>query len=183
MDEIAALERAFDHTGAYVSKLTSAQRHDPTPCPGWDVDALLDHLLGVTAMFTDARNGRPLPEALPVGLAGDDPAAAYAAVVRDGLAAWRQPGALDEECATPLGPLPGAAAALLVVMEVAAHGVDLARALRLDAEVDAEVAEVLLPFVAGLPLDAIREAGEFGPAPSVPDVAPASTRLLALLGR
>ena len=144
---------------------------------------LLDHTLAFSVLMTDAANGAPMPDAPPSGIVGSDPVGAVAETVLDSLAAWRRPGALEAVVATPLGPLPGAHAVSFVVMEVAVHGTDLARATGQDDGIDPELAATVLAVLQGMPLDDIRATGRFGPEVPVPAGADAADRVLGLTGR
>jgi uncharacterized protein (TIGR03086 family) len=183
MDPLGALERSYDDAGRVIADLKPGDLTKATPCPGWDVRAALDHLLGVIRMFTNAANGEPLPDGLAVDLSGDDPSGSFAREVKASLAAWRAPGALAKVVATPLGALPGEVAVSLGAMETAAHLHDIASGVGRPAVIDDALGEFLLPFISGLPLDGIRAAGEFGPEVATTPDAPAVERFLGLLGR
>ena len=45
MDLFAALERAVASTAEIVTMTPADQLDAPTPCPDWDVRALLNHLI------------------------------------------------------------------------------------------------------------------------------------------
>jgi uncharacterized protein (TIGR03086 family) len=170
MDMIAAVETSYDRLGKLVAGIAPDALDDPTPLEGWDV------------LMTDAAKGRPFGEP-PTDLIGDHATKVVADVIQESLEAWRRPGVLEETVASPLGDMPGEAALSLVVMETTVHGTDLARATGQDESVDPVVAEIVLETLRGMPLDAVRDAGSFGPEVSVPDESAAIDLALGLTGR
>jgi uncharacterized protein (TIGR03086 family) len=182
-DPVAILERRYEELGKLVAGMAPDQLDRPTPNPGWDVRALLNHVYGGLAMFSQAGTGTAVTHDDPGDVLGRDPAATLAGLVRENLDAWRRPGAMQTDCLLPLGTLPGSAAALLNAVEVAAHTWDLAQALAVVTPMDEDTAEHLLAFAGTLPLDDLRAAGELGPEVSLPSGAPWAHRLLAISGR
>jgi uncharacterized protein (TIGR03086 family) len=183
MDILAAVETSYDRLGKLASAIGPDQLDAPTPLPGWDIRTLLDHTLGFVTAMTDCANGAPMAEQSATGIVQSDPVTAVRQTVFDSLAAWRRPGALEARTATPLGPMPGAQALALVIMETTIHGTDLARATGQDETVHPDVAADVLATLRAMPLDAIRAAGEFGPEITVPVDATPAQRILALTGR
>lgn len=182
-DPITILERRYDELGKLVAGLTPEQLDLPTPNPGWDVRALLNHVFGGLAMFSDARRGAAVTHDDPGDVLGSDPAATLAVLVRENLDAWRRPGGMQTACHLPLGTMPGSAAALLNGVEIAAHTWDLAMSIGAETSMDEETAEHLFEFTGTLPLDDLRQAGELGPEVELPAGAPYADRLLAISGR
>jgi uncharacterized protein (TIGR03086 family) len=183
MDILTAVETSYDRLGVLASAIEPGQLDAPTPLSGWDVRVLLDHTLGFVTALTDCANGQPMAEQTATDLVQNDPVAAVQKAVHDSLAVWRRPGALEASTATPLGPMPGAQALALVVMETTIHGTDLARAIGQDEAIDPHVAPIVLQTLQAMPLDAIRAAGHFGPEVGVPPHASPAQRALALTGR
>jgi uncharacterized protein (TIGR03086 family) len=71
---------------------------------------------------------------------------------------------------------------MINVGEIAVHAWDVAKATDQDATIDPEVASLLLDFYQGMPLDAFRAHGAFGPEVPVDPSAPVADRMLGLLG-
>jgi uncharacterized protein (TIGR03086 family) len=187
MDMIAAVETSYDRLGRLVVGVGPEQFDSPSSLDGWSNRRLVNHMLGFVAMMTAAAQGAPMPEEDPddnlPDFIGADPQAAVAQFVQESLAAWRRPGVLDSQVATPLGELPGAGALALVVMETTVHGTDLARSTGQDESVDPAVADLVFGTLSSMPLDDIRKAGMFGPeVGSTPKDSPYH-RALALTGR
>jgi uncharacterized protein (TIGR03086 family) len=185
MAEINLLERAAAGTLRAVQEVRPDQYDAPTPCPGWDVRALLNHLLAGNEYFAAlARGERPDPALWTSDhLADGDPAARYDASSKAAVEAWRSPGALDRVAPLPSGA-PGPRLFDVYLMETAIHGWDLAKATGQPATLDDPVAQAVYDRWYGRVPDEVRQGGRVvGPeVESSPD-APLTDRLLAYLGR
>ena len=185
-DDIAALHRrALDHTRRYVVALNDAQWGSPTPCDGWTVRELLNHIVAGNLWAAELGNGRSIADvgsALDGDTLGADPLGAYDRSSAAAAATFEAPGALDRPCAVSYGPVPGSVYAGHRFLDVLIHGWDLASATGQSTDLDPQLVdacwEVLLPQLA--PMQA---SGAFGVArPDQPGDNPQST-LLAALGR
>ncbi len=113
---------------------------------------------------------------------GDDPAGAYRDSGVAVQAAFEQPGVLERTYQCPLGALSGAERLHIRIVDLLAHGWDLAQATGQSAELPEDLAEQALAF-ARTQLSTMPRTGRFGPAQTVADDAPAIDRLVAFLGR
>jgi uncharacterized protein (TIGR03086 family) len=150
----------------------------PTPCSAWDVQALLDHLVGGTEYLLAAMAGRP-----PVPPTGTT-AADYREGVEAVVAGLGRPGALEQTCLSPLGfEWPVGQAVAGTFMDVLIHTWDLARATGQGTDLDPALVEACIAlFLPDMP-ERGREAGIIGPAvPVDPDASP-QERLLGAMGR
>lgn len=182
MDHTDLLERAYARLDSLAAELTPMQLAAATPCPEWDVRALLNHVLGAGRMFTLVNAGHHVgPDA--GDLVGADPSSAIAEEAKNNVDAWRQPGALDGDRTYPFGTFPAPAALLLNITEVVVHTWDLAKATDQDPTIDPDVATVVYDFWEPIPLDPMRASGAFGPPIQVEATASRSHRLLGYLGR
>jgi uncharacterized protein (TIGR03086 family) len=188
-DPFRPLATALDGTGRLVAGVTGDQWPLPTPCAGWDVRRLVNHLVGGNRLFTRVLSGEPLPPVEQLGRRagedqlGDDPAAAWHASAGELLGAFRRPGVLERTHTVPAGTLPGPAVLHLRTVETLVHGWDLARATGQQPAFPDELAEQELAFSRDL-LGRLPEGRHpFAPPQPVPDDAPAIDRLAALLGR
>jgi len=181
MEAVEAFVLAHQRAAA-VAAGASGMLDRPTPCEKWDVRAVLNHLVGITWMFTLANQGELAGEG-EGDLIGDDPSAALAAASEANLASWRAGGAFDGDRTYPFGTFPAPAAALVNLEEVVVHTWDLARATGQDPAVDPAIAQLVFDFCRSIPLDDFRAHGAFGPEVTVPATAPVTSRLVALLGR
>jgi uncharacterized protein (TIGR03086 family) len=185
MDLIALLDEAVASTGKIVAGVRPEQLDDSTPCTEWDVRALLNHLIGVSDVFSHVGEGEPIspPDPRTDYFTDDAYATAYESAAGRLLAAWRQPGALDATVTLPFGDVPGSVAAGINFVDTLVHGWDVARATGQDATLPSHLAEPALELSRNLVGDELRAAGAFGPEVSVPGGAPAGDRLVAFLGR
>lgn len=178
MDQQAVLEQALATTETIIRAIDADALERPTPCAGWNLRDLLNHLIGQLSVFegnladTEPRHPAP-PGGLPgTDLVGDDPSHAYRQVAQPVLDASRQPGSHDR---AGLGF--GA-----YTTDVVVHGWDLATATGQDAPFDAEVAQWCLDFVRmGITDD--NRAPAFGPQRAVSTDASSLDQLVAYLGR
>ncbi|TQM06200.1 TIGR03086 family metal-binding protein [Pseudonocardia kunmingensis] len=176
-----------------VGELVGAVRDDrwsaPTPCPEWDVRALVDHMVLGHRLFAGILRGEAAVTAgaLDPGSAdalGDDPAGAYGDAARDLLAAFGRPGVLGRTFEVPVGPVPGIVAVHLRIVEELVHGWDLAQAAGGGRpRFPDDVAERAVGFTRVKLADVPPEQSPFAPPQPVSDLAPQIDRLAALLGR
>jgi uncharacterized protein (TIGR03086 family) len=189
MDLFLAFERAVTSTADIVTATSADQLGAPTPCTGWDVRALLSHVIGTLwlaeGLLADRAPRHPMaPGALPAAdLAGDDPAAAYAEASAAALAAAGTGDALTRVHITPLGEMPGPALAGFTTLDLLVHGWDLARATGQPADLDGRLAAHVLSFAEQALATPESRAGRIGPALPVAADAPVTDRLAAFLGR
>lgn len=189
---IAQLARALDAAGEVVAGVAPEEWPAPTPCLGWTVRDVANHLVGGNDLFARILAGEQLPareELVAAGRTdrlGDDPLGAYRASARELLAAFRGEGVLEQTFSVPVGAVPGIAALHLRIVEALVHGWDIARATGRPVRFPEELAEAALEFTRRT-LPAVPAAppgkGPFGPPRPVADDAPAIDRLAALLGR
>ncbi|WP_306215114.1 TIGR03086 family metal-binding protein [Actinoplanes sp. RD1] len=157
--------------GALVAGIKADQWDDPTPCPEWNVRALVQHLSLGNVMDASALLSRP-PTHREL-LAGFDETAATL------VEAFRPPGAVDRILEVPFGRVSGLMALHLRLTEMIVHGWDLARATGQPAHFPDEVVEQELGFTA----EALAGRAAFAPAVASQAEAGALDRLVARLGR
>jgi uncharacterized protein (TIGR03086 family) len=186
MSDIAVLHRqALRATRPAVAGIGSDQWARETPCAGWDVRALLNHLVGGNRWAAELAAGRTIAE---VGdtLDGDQlgavPLDAYDESAAAAAAAFEVPGALDAPCAVSYGPVPGSVYAGHRFLDVLVHGWDLATATHQDPTLDPGLVQACWDVIQPQE-DALRASGMFGQPVPVPADSDAQTRLLAALGR
>lgn len=191
MNMIEMHRRALDDTTALIDKIGSADHGRATPCAGWDLDALLAHMIGQNHGFADAVDAG----SEGIGLAAFAPRPAGANPGQ----AWRTSAeriatslagapsdvtvALPEIAPGQWFPLPAVTAMQLV--DTVVHAWDVARSLGLayrpdDDLVDANLAVALQ--VSDGP-ERLAPGASFAPGLTPPDPADAWSRALALFGR
>lgn len=175
------LDSALRSVGTLVDGVRQDQWTAPTPCSDWTVRALVNHLVGMNAVFTAMLTGQD-PPARGVDLLGDDPAGAYHNSGEKLLAAFAQPGLLEQTFTGPLGNATGADRLHIRMTDLLAHGWDLGRATGQPVTLSEDVIERALTFTRGQ-LDTMPRTGRFEPAQPIPEGAPMIDRLVAFLGR
>ena len=179
-------QRAVAQTESIVAAVVPAQLGLPTPCPEYDVRALLSHTVGGLnriALVGEGADALAVP-ARADGVPDDGWLAAYRAAAARARAAWADDAKLDALFEVPWGKVPGRIAISGYVQEITVHGWDLARATGQPTELDPELATWVLA-VAQRILPPEPRGGEipFGPVVPVPEGAGVYARLAAWLGR
>jgi uncharacterized protein (TIGR03086 family) len=180
--------RAVAQTEAIVAAVTPGQLDLPTPCPEYDVRALLAHITG--GLTRTALVGEGDPEALSrpaaaSGVSDDGWPDAYQAGADRAFAAWADDAKLDALVEVPWGKIPGRFALGGYIQEVLAHGWDLAKATGQRTEGDPELALFSLATAKRILPPEIRGGDDvpFGPVVDAPADAGPYTQLAAWLGR
>jgi uncharacterized protein (TIGR03086 family) len=157
----------------------------PTPNPGWDVRALVNHLVQEQRWVAPLLAGRRVADvgdAFDGDLLGDDPVAAWDAAAGEAHRAFTAPGALGRTVHLSYGDISAADYCREMTMDLAIHGWDLARGAGLDERIDPRLVDDLLARYADQ-ADDLAASGLFAPRVAVPADAAPQTRLLAIFGR
>jgi uncharacterized protein (TIGR03086 family) len=167
------LTKAYDPTAAVLAAVTDWTA--PSPCAGWTVRDVADHLVDAMRTFAAAVDGGVTGP--PGGDEDGDPAAAYRAAADRCLAVFEDPAVLAASHPFPFGPTPGAVIARISVSESLVHGWDVARGAGVPYAPAPEVVDSVLAAVGPPPAE-----GMFAP-PVVPASDDPLVVLLAKLGR
>lgn len=163
-----------------------AQLTAPTPCPKFDVRALLNHVLYWAPVLELAARKEPVPsehgESREQDLTTGDWPALLAERVGRLVTAWAEPAAWDGMTRILGGEAPASFAGSITFVEFVVHGWDLARATGQPFHCDDEVAEAVYKVLSGM-AERGRAMGAFGPEVPVPESAPALDRALGVSGR
>ena len=146
-DTLTLLERALEQTAAIVSAIGGGQADLATPCPDWDVHALVRHLVGqdLRNFLVVARGGTADWQAPADGL-GEDWGTAFRDRAAQLMAVWRAAD-LQEQVAMPGGGRTALAGrADQQIAELAVHGWDLVVATGQQADLDPALAEHALAW-------------------------------------
>jgi uncharacterized protein (TIGR03086 family) len=186
MSDIAAFHRqALASTGRYIAGIGADQWSLATPCEGWDVRALVNHIVSGNLWAAELAAGKSIADVgdrLDGDVLGADPLAAYDASAAAAAAAFEAPGALDAPCAVSYGPVPGSVYAGHRFIDVLIHGWDAAVATGQDASLDPALVDACLDE-ATPQAELFRQSGMFGGDVEVGANADPQARLLAMLGR
>lgn len=172
---------ALAATGRIVAGIADGQLHDATPCEDYDVQGLLDHLIGGNHWVAPLVEGKTIEEvgdALDRTFAPGDYDESAAAADR----AFSGPGAMQKPVAVSYGPVPAEVYAGHRFIDVLIHGWDLAKATGQDTALDPELVDACWEVITPQ-LDLLKGSGMFGSEVPVPDDADPQTKLLAVLGR
>jgi uncharacterized protein (TIGR03086 family) len=187
METVNSLHRqALEQTGTIIASIKPDQWSQPTPCEGWDVRALTNHVVAGNLWAAELASGKTIEQVgdhIDGDVLGADPAGAYSRSAAVAAAAFDAPGALSSACAVSYGPVPGEVYAGHRFIDVLIHGWDLAVATGQNSELDAQLVTACAQIVEPQ-ADALRASGAFGstaePAPPGTDE---QTSLLMTLGR
>jgi uncharacterized protein (TIGR03086 family) len=179
------LALALDHVGTtVVNRLRPSDLGRPTPCPGWDVRQLLNHVIATTTKFSAfARLETDTPHGPPGDLVGAAFQPAYWEAARASTAAWALPGPGRPVCHLPFGDFPAAVAADINLFDVLVHGWDLATAVELDYPAPTTLVVRALAVAERLVSPAAVAAGQYGHPGAEGVAATPMGRLLELTGR
>ncbi len=182
MDLTSALDASYSQTAGLVAGLGDGDLAAASPCAGWDVRALLNHLLGATWMFTLVNQGQAAGEDAG-DVIGADPHLAVTTAAKENVASWRGPNGFDGERSYPFGTFPAQGAAMINLEEVVVHNWDLSRSTGQVLTIDPEIVAMVDVFCRSIPLDEFRAHGAFGPEVQPTESASPTDRLMSLLGR
>jgi uncharacterized protein (TIGR03086 family) len=184
MDEIELLSSVMAKTGDVVAAVTDDQRRRPTPCPEYDVQTLMSHIVGWVRVFDAGAHGRSVEGDPAKYQVGPDPAGEFRAAAESIVDSWRAEG-LDRQVLMSSGDkIDGAMAFNMTLMEYLVHGWDLAVATGQPVPYTDDEAEAVLERAqTTLPPEYRGEGMPFGDIVPVADHAPAVDRLIAFLGR
>lgn len=183
----STLDRAHAELRRRIEAVGSEEWDLPTPCAGWSVRDLVEHMAVGATMSCQILAGEPWTREAVVEEVSSAPdvKAEWERRTTEERAGFAAPGALSRTVAHPvMGEIPCERFLGMRVGDALLHSWDLARAIGADDQLDPElVAEVWTQMspMAGF----IGNSGFFGSGPSgeVGEDAPLQTRLLDLSGR
>jgi uncharacterized protein (TIGR03086 family) len=168
--------------------ITDDQLGRPTPCPEWTVGDLLDHLIMLSRVFTQAAQKKTdLPgtdTAPPPPSAANLPPqwrSRLTVVLEDLAIAWRAPSAWEGTARAGGATMPALETGTIAVNELTMHGWDLARATGQEYAADPRLLEPLIEFLSQGPAEGT--PGMFGPVVVVEDEAELLDQAVSLAGR
>jgi uncharacterized protein (TIGR03086 family) len=162
----------------------------PTPCAGWTLADLIEHMTAQHYGWIAAAVGHGADlSAWQPGPPVADPIGEYAEAARRVLEAFGADGVLDREFAlaeiSPVLRFPAAQAISFHFIDYLVHGWDVARSLGVDYRPGPGLLAAALPVALAVPGGKARErdGAAFAPGLEVPAQAGALDQIVALLGR
>ncbi|MEU1784712.1 TIGR03086 family metal-binding protein [Streptomyces sparsogenes] len=183
---LARHREALDLFTERVHAVRPDQWDDPTPCTGWTVRDLVNHL-AVEQMWVPplVRDGRTIAEqgdALEGDLLGEDPVATWDEAAAAAREAFTAPGALERTVDLSFGETPAEEYCAQITIDATVHAWDLSRAIGVDERIPKPLVDFSVRAVAPYAAE-LEKSGMFAAAVEPPSGADAQTKLLALLGR
>ena len=185
IDVFAQLDRAADEFQRRLALVGDADWARPTPCEGWDVRDLVNHVIGGARRYEMLLHGATAEEVDATRSqdhAGDDPRSSFARAAAAVRAAFAEPGALRRTVHHPAGDRGGDQLLEMRITEFAIHAWDLARAIGADERLDDKLVEAMWARMSRVGTR-LPQGTYFSPAADSADEEPVQRRLLRLTGR
>src|SRR5262245_26801384 len=115
MDSATMMAKVLDETNRVVDGIEPSQLDNASPCEGWTVRDVLNHITaGATIFAVCVRDGSISDERLGALITGDnvgdDYKQSFRAASADALASFGEDGAMDRTVTLPFGEMPAGAA-------------------------------------------------------------------------
>lgn len=171
-------QSAVESTSSIIAGVTPDQMGSSTPCSEWNVQALVEHLVGGASYFAASLAGEePKPPS-----DGGSPADAFNSLAKKVIAEAGKPGVMEKQYDTPMGNMSGGEFMFGAFMDTFVHGWDLAKATGQNTSLNGDFAGIIYQGM-GPMMDGMRQGGAFGGAVSVSDDASIQDKMLGMLGR
>ncbi len=149
------LRRGYAATADLIGQIPADKWVAASPCAGWTVRQVANHLSGGLQLITRIAEGQTIePEEFDAqrhadtdGL-GTDPAAGFRAVTERSLAVFGKPDTMEQEFPFTTGPAPGAVLATVSLLESLVHGWDIAHGAGVGYPADDDVVKAVWAFAA-----------------------------------
>lgn len=170
--------------GRVLEQVTDEHLELLTPCPDWDVQSLISHVVLGDASIPLLFDGRPLDVSVAVdpSILGPNPMATWRGTALAAIEAFRRPGAMEQVVAHPVGDRLGSVVARFRLIDLMGHAWDLGTAIGVDVELPEDLAEAALDFMFPM-VEQLRASKFFGDSVEPPPSASAAVRFLSLIGR
>jgi uncharacterized protein (TIGR03086 family) len=179
-DGVQQLEQVVALLRQVVAGITPARYGDPTPCPGFTVQGVLEHMITGATTFAPAFRGGPSPHPVPTGA---DPLVRWDAAMTELLDAVHTGGAMDRTIASPFGDRPGSSFVRYVAFDGLVHAWDLGRASGQDVTPPDALVAGVDAYARGLLVPELRDGDAFAGETTAPPGASSLDRLAAFSGR
>ena len=185
MNLSSEMAAAATEAAKVVSGVPEGTLDAPTPCGDWDLRTLLNHTILWTSYSAERRaHGESVAEDLMTKDFTAEPGfrADYARQIDRAVRAWSDPKAWAGELGVMGDATPAADVGAMLIMEMALHGWDVAKATGQEYHADDAMAEALLRTVQAQ-AELFRKYQGFADAVETPGDATTFDRALGLSGR
>jgi uncharacterized protein (TIGR03086 family) len=162
--------RSVEGFAALLDALDGTSWAGPTPCPDWDVRALVNHIVYEDLWTVPLMEGATIEEVgdrFEGDLLGDDPVTAARAACETATMATASGVVAGRTVHLSFGDTPAEEYAYQLAADHVIHGWDLAAALGADRTIDPELVAALIPWFAERE-ELFRAAGAIGDRPGDP---------------
>lgn len=183
MEKVDLLAGVLSKTGDVIEGVDPDQLALPTPCDGYDVETLINHLVGWLHVFEAGCHDRSYEGDVTAYRCGAEPAREFRTAAAGLVAGWKRYG-FDREVSVTGGKQPAEQVFSMALMEFLTHGWDLATATGQPIPfTEQEAAETLARAEVTLPPQYRGENMPFGRIVPVAEHASAVDRMVAFMGR
>jgi uncharacterized protein (TIGR03086 family) len=185
MDLVDLYRRSLAEFTGRVRQVRPDQWPGPTPCLGWDVHDLVNHLVNEERWSVELMAGATIAEVgdrFDGDLLGGDPIQAAEDAAEQADQAVSAPGSLDRTVHLSFGATPAEEYVRQLLADHLVHSWDLAAAVGADRRLDPELVRACAGWFADRE-ELYRQAGVVGPRVDLPEPASEQDRLLAAFGR
>ncbi len=173
-DPVQIYQTATDQARKVIAGVKLDQMKQSTPCSEWDVEALLNHLVGAQSGLAGTVSGNKIEP-------GATPTESYETAVSAMIAAAKAPGGLEKMVPGRQGEVPASQMVNVATMDLSIHTWDLAKATGQDEGLDSGVVEHVFPLVEGIAQRGPSPA--FAPPQEPPANASRQAQMIAMSGR
>lgn len=139
MNPIENFAKASQIMSGLLGQLTAEDLHRATPCKGWTVADLGNHVVDNAYFFAGAAGSTASADPEPFTASGA--CSRYQAAAEAVLSAYEGEGMLEQDLETPFGTFPGAMVLSVAFADQLTHCWDLARATGQQAHADDELVD------------------------------------------
>jgi uncharacterized protein (TIGR03086 family) len=185
VDILAMDDRALKWAEQMVARVTEDQLDAPTPCADWTLRELLTHMTGNNNGFADSAEGHPTDADVWTGrTVGPDVVEEYQRSSERVRAAFSAPDMLDRMVEVHgFGSYRATVAIGMHFVDYLTHGWDVARAIGVTEEPDADLCTAVLEMGKRWPAASWGPEAPFGEQVPVSEDASPQDRMLGFLGR
>ncbi|MGD9795627.1 MAG: TIGR03086 family metal-binding protein [Acidimicrobiia bacterium] len=182
-DMIEALAETLEWATSCVALVQPEHLDRPTPCAGWIVRHLINHMVGGNVMYAMAAEGMAPDVPLIMGdLIGDDAQGAYVSTAHRAASAWRAVD-LTQTLTLPYGRVAASFSIRTHQMDHLLHGWDLCASLGIERQAPLHLVSYTDAVLDALPSEVIDNPRVFSTPREAPVGASAFDRLAARSGR